>query len=152
MGHFSCQQSIPPRFSGKLNGEKIEKAVLKSYRGSWDVEVVKCGQLFYLKKGWTEFVRNHDLNEGDFAVFEHKSNMRFDVLVFDSSACEKRLSDKSGNKRERTTSGQADNNVRGHHLKRVKLESADSGVYQKRPMAPRNSNSSDHVRQSKGEF
>ncbi|RVX15001.1 B3 domain-containing protein REM5 [Vitis vinifera] len=121
---FRTQLSIPPGFSSKLNGEKMEKAVLTSYKGSWVVEVGKCGQLFHFKEGWEEFVRNHDLNVGDFVVFEHKGSMRFDVLVFDSSACEKRLSNRSGNKRGRTAK-QADGC--DHHVELVKLES-DSRV------------------------
>lgn len=39
----------------------MEKAVLMSYIGSWDVEVGKCHILFHFKKGWEEFVGNHDL-------------------------------------------------------------------------------------------
>ena len=149
--YFSCEQSIPPGFSSKLNGEKMEKAVLTSYKGSWVVEVGKCGQLFHFKEGWEEFVRNHDLNVGDFVVFEHKGSMRFDVLVFDSSACEKRLSNRLGNKRGRTAK-QADSC--DHHVELVKLES-DSRVRERElspPMAQGNNNSHDHVKQLKGEF
>ncbi|XP_034676725.1 B3 domain-containing protein REM14-like isoform X1 [Vitis riparia] len=145
---FRTQLSIPPGFSRKLNGEKMEKAVLTSNKGSWVVEVGKCGQLFHFKEGWEEFVRNHDLDVGDFVVFEHKGSMRFDVLVFDSSACEKRLSNRSGNKRGRTAK-QADSC--DHHVELVKLES-DSRVCERElspPMAQGNNNSHDHVKQLK---
>lgn len=136
----------------------MDKAVLTSYMGSWDVEVGKSGRLLHFTKGWEEFARNHDLNVGDFVVFQQKLKMRFDVLVFDSSGCEKLLSDKpAGNKRGRTA-GQVGS--RGDHVKLIKLES-DSGVSQKelrRPMAQGNNELHDHghvhVRQSisKGEF
>ncbi|RVW50456.1 hypothetical protein CK203_086852 [Vitis vinifera] len=112
---FRTQLSIPPGFSSKLNGEKMEKAVLTSYKG-------------------------HGLSK--------LGSMRFDVLVFDSSACEKRLSNRSGNKRGRTAK-QADGC--DHHVELVKLES-DSRVCERelsRPMAQGNNNSHDHVKQLK---
>lgn len=38
---------------------------------------------------WSEFVESHALHVGDFLVFEHTKDLRFNVLVFDPTACEK---------------------------------------------------------------
>lgn len=39
--------------------------------------------------GWTEFVKDHDLHEGDILVFRHEGDMVFDVIIFEPSACER---------------------------------------------------------------
>ncbi|KAF8377482.1 hypothetical protein HHK36_030862 [Tetracentron sinense] len=72
-----------------INGEKWEKAVLKSGRGSWDVKVSRNSEgRLHLKEGWTAFVKHHKLSVGDFIVFEHKGDMVFHVLLFDKSGYE----------------------------------------------------------------
>ncbi|XP_059637274.1 B3 domain-containing protein REM9-like isoform X2 [Cornus florida] len=43
---------------------------------------------------------HHSLNLGDFAVFEHKGKMHFDVYVFDNSACEKEFVPVAGKKKK----------------------------------------------------
>ncbi|CAK9178592.1 unnamed protein product [Ilex paraguariensis] len=82
--------AIPPAFCRRLRGERLEEAILTSCKGSWHVKVGKCDKgRFYFEKGWDEFVQNHNLNVGDFLVFEQKGQMFFNVVVFDRSACEK---------------------------------------------------------------
>lgn len=109
---FWSEQRIPPAFSCELKGEKTEEAILTSYKGSWLVEVGTCGEHFHFKEGWAEFADGHDLHEGYFLVFEHEGNMRFYVVVFDTSACEKRLRERSGRQGDYSD----------HHVKLLKQE------------------------------
>lgn len=46
------------------------------------------GSVFF-QRGWEEFVSDHDLNTGDFLVFQYDGGRRFTVLVFEPTACEK---------------------------------------------------------------
>ncbi|KAK1273007.1 B3 domain-containing protein [Acorus gramineus] len=44
----------------------------------------------YFENGWQEFVRDHSLKCGEILLFRYDGNARFTVLVFDSSACERK--------------------------------------------------------------
>lgn len=62
------------------------KAVLRSRKGkSWPIKI--NGRR--IENGWKEFALDHDLHVGDFLVIGHAGHMVFDVMVFDSSACER---------------------------------------------------------------
>lgn len=77
-------------FCRRLKGKRLDKAVVRSSQGSWHIKVGKCRKgLLYFEQGWEDFVTHHDLDLGDFVVFEHKGDMVFDAIVFDSSSCEK---------------------------------------------------------------
>ncbi|KAL0384855.1 UNVERIFIED_CONTAM: 60S ribosomal protein L44 [Sesamum radiatum] len=45
--------------------------------------------LMSLKDGWPEFVHAHELDVGDFVVFEHVCDSHFNALIFDLNGCEK---------------------------------------------------------------
>ncbi|CAK7347625.1 unnamed protein product [Dovyalis caffra] len=81
---------MPPAFCKQLTGQTLQKAVLKSSLGLWHVKVGSCckGRL-YFEEEWEDFVKHHGLILGDFVFFQHKGGMVFDVLVLDSSTCEK---------------------------------------------------------------
>lgn len=60
----------------------------------WSVTVSVCGNgsdrpSYYFKAGWETFVKDHRLQEHDFLVFKYGGGMRFSVLVFDKTACER---------------------------------------------------------------
>lgn len=40
--------------------------------------------------GWKEFAAQNDLSVGDILVFKHEGSLIFHVLVFDSTACERK--------------------------------------------------------------
>ena len=42
-----------------------------------------------LQSGWKEFVSAHSIEEGDYLLFKYSGVSSFDVLMFDSSGCEK---------------------------------------------------------------
>uniref|UniRef100_A0AB38Z7F1 B3 domain-containing protein n=1 Tax=Paeonia suffruticosa TaxID=45171 RepID=A0AB38Z7F1_PAESU len=66
---------------------KSDTANLRSSRGGgekiWPVKL--NGRR--LEDGWMDFIRDHDLHEGDFLLFRHLGNFVFDVTVFDPSTC-----------------------------------------------------------------
>ncbi|KAF8388726.1 hypothetical protein HHK36_025406 [Tetracentron sinense] len=63
-----------------------EYVILRSCCGkSWRVKI--NGLRF--EEGWKDFARDHSLRVGDFLVFRYEKDMVFDVLVFDTSACER---------------------------------------------------------------
>ncbi|KAG8632559.1 B3 domain-containing protein REM8 [Manihot esculenta] len=87
---FRSKLSLPVAFCRRLKGKRLDKAVVRSSQGSWHIKVGKCRKgLLYFEQGWEDFVTHHDLDLGDFVVFEHKGDMVFDAIVFDSSSCEK---------------------------------------------------------------
>ncbi|XP_070048343.1 B3 domain-containing protein REM7-like isoform X3 [Nicotiana tomentosiformis] len=42
-----------------------------------------------LEEGWEKFAEEHDLQLGDLLVFKHEGNMEFEVIIFDSSHCDR---------------------------------------------------------------
>ncbi|KAH1131591.1 hypothetical protein J1N35_002969 [Gossypium stocksii] len=60
-------------------------AVLRSYGRTWSVKIRDRR----FEDGWQDFARDHDLHVGDFLVFRYGGNMVFDVVVFDTSACQR---------------------------------------------------------------
>lgn len=84
-------QSLPLAFCKQVSRPDTDKAVLISLKGTWQVKLGKCrnGGIYLFSAGWKDFVLQHGLRIGDFIVFEHKGKLVFDVLIFDSSSCEK---------------------------------------------------------------
>lgn len=80
-------QSIPLSFfkdylKGQIN---CDSAVLRSYGRTWSVKIRDRS----FEDGWQDFAQDHDLHVGDFLVFRYGGNMVFDVVVFDTSACQR---------------------------------------------------------------
>lgn len=89
-------QTIPPAFFPKLKGDNLEKGTIIKGKDIWNVEINRSEKgTISFDKGWEEFVQNHDLRVGDFAVFEHLGDMRFSVTLLDSTGCDKKLLEKS---------------------------------------------------------
>ncbi|XP_074281459.1 putative B3 domain-containing protein At5g66980 [Silene latifolia] len=87
--------AIPISFVEHLeecNGEQDEKAELKDKNGrSWGIKVISKNSRKYFKDGWDTFCKDNDLHVGDFLVFRHQGNLRFEVLIFDSTSCERQI-------------------------------------------------------------
>ncbi|TMW95269.1 hypothetical protein EJD97_009154 [Solanum chilense] len=93
---FHYKLTIPPAFFPKLKGDKSEKGTIIKGKDTWNVEINRSEKgIISFDKGWEEFVQNHDLRVGDFAVFEHLGDMRFSVTLLDSTGCDKKLLEKS---------------------------------------------------------
>lgn len=89
---FHSKITIPPAFCLKLKGDKSEKGTITKGKDTWNVEIVRSKKgIIWFDKGWEEFVQNHYLRVGDFAVFEHLGNMNFSVTLLDSTGCNKKL-------------------------------------------------------------
>ncbi|XP_055960180.1 putative B3 domain-containing protein REM15 isoform X2 [Mercurialis annua] len=81
---------LPVAFCRQVKQQKWDRAILKSCDREWNITVGKGSDgLLYLENGWEDFVNHHALSFGDFVVFEHNGDFIFDVIVFDSSACQK---------------------------------------------------------------
>ncbi|RAL46004.1 hypothetical protein DM860_006158 [Cuscuta australis] len=117
---FRTQLSLPPIISEKLNMVVKEGRIgvkLISRRGMWEVDIHKSknGSGFsFTCNGWEGFVDEHDLQLGDFLVFEHMGNLIFKVTLFDPTCCEKGFPRKlkvcNGMKHEKLDDQKRDNN------------------------------------------
>ncbi|CAH9094070.1 unnamed protein product [Cuscuta epithymum] len=92
MPGFETKLMLPPVICEKLRGiESKGTIMLESQKGRWVVQIAKCeeGNL-WLTEGWNKFVRQHELEVGDFVVFKRMGrSMQFKVTLFDRSCCEK---------------------------------------------------------------
>ncbi|KAM7251944.1 hypothetical protein ACFE04_023827 [Oxalis oulophora] len=88
--NWSTKLSVPLDFMKNFNGEEPKVSTLTSSTGkSWSVLMEKSDKCYFFSKGWSEFVKYHDLKVGDFLVFWLTSNSSFDVVMYSNSACEK---------------------------------------------------------------
>ncbi|KAL6207323.1 hypothetical protein ACLB2K_018289 [Fragaria x ananassa] len=94
---------MPTAFVDKLRGTPPFKCVLRDPGGqSWNVTLKeRAGGLFFCN-GWPKFVMHHCLDEGDFLVLYYTGKHKFDVKIYDESACEMDL---EVSKRRRLTDG-----------------------------------------------
>lgn len=84
---------IPRAFWEHIEAERGKAVSLKGPSGGiWKVNLVKNSEGFIFEDGWKRFVADQCLVVGDFLLFRYGGNSRFKVLVFDSSACEKKKS------------------------------------------------------------
>ena len=73
-----------------LNGQITKVFNLKAPSGeTWLVDVTKNADELLLTSGWNDFARAHELQENDLVIFTYSGNYSFDVLILDSSGCEK---------------------------------------------------------------
>ncbi|KAL6549094.1 hypothetical protein OROHE_008939 [Orobanche hederae] len=56
---------------------------------SWYTELNMVEKGLFLNEGWTDFVRDHNLEQGDAMLFRYDGNLQFTVRIFDRSMCEK---------------------------------------------------------------
>ncbi|XP_051138255.1 B3 domain-containing protein At4g34400-like [Andrographis paniculata] len=84
------KQSIPNEFITQLD-EPLPKAVclLGHYNMPWIASVQNDENKWCLVKGWSKFVKDMKIEEGDFLLFEYFIRGFFDVKVFDPSGMEK---------------------------------------------------------------
>ncbi|XP_077218594.1 B3 domain-containing protein Os01g0723500-like [Tasmannia lanceolata] len=92
LGDFSHHLRIPPSFMKHISKEVSSKrtAILEGPTNKvWHVELSQKTNGTYLQDGWQEFVKAHSLKVSEFLVFRYDGNMRFNVLIFDKTACER---------------------------------------------------------------
>ncbi|XP_059293754.1 B3 domain-containing protein REM16-like [Lycium ferocissimum] len=94
MNDFRRRLRIPVKFvknlkdSHKLLGHKI---LTGPSGNSWVVEVKRRDEddFVFCNDGWETFVKDHCLEDTDLLVFKMNNFTSFDVMIFDSTACEK---------------------------------------------------------------
>nr|XP_016476240.1 PREDICTED: B3 domain-containing protein REM5-like isoform X3 [Nicotiana tabacum] len=83
---FKHALKIPTGFLKYLKGyDHIEHAILRRGSKQWRVKVNGCR----FEVGWADFAQQHDLQLGDLLIFRHEGNMVFEVIIFDSSHCDR---------------------------------------------------------------
>ncbi|XP_009801949.1 B3 domain-containing protein REM10 [Nicotiana tabacum] len=83
---FKNGLKIPVGFLKYLKGhDHIENAILRRDGKKW---LVKLND-YRFEAGWSDFAEHHDLQLGDMLVFRHEGNMEFEVVIFDSSHCDR---------------------------------------------------------------
>lgn len=81
---------MPSKFTNNFNGRISEVVTLKSTSGKiWNIGVSNDNDEVVFRSGWKEFVSAHSIEEGDYLLFKYTGVSAFDVLIFDSSGCEK---------------------------------------------------------------
>ncbi|KAL0403836.1 UNVERIFIED_CONTAM: hypothetical protein Sradi_2024400 [Sesamum radiatum] len=84
-------QEIPSAFTLSIKGTLPNKAILRDqYSNSWQVNVAKAGDTFYLTDGWPKFAGDNFISRGDMLVFECYGKGLFSTKIYDSSGCEKK--------------------------------------------------------------
>ncbi|GAB2285203.1 hypothetical protein Dimus_019654 [Dionaea muscipula] len=88
----SAQQNqlrIPPEFV-RNHGKDLSKwARLTVPDGTvWEVELVKSGEGFCLRRGWDKFMKGFSIGYGYLLLFRYEGNSHFHVIIFDLSATE----------------------------------------------------------------
>lgn len=90
LGDFAKRLKVPPNFLKNISTEASRKVSLQGPSGSkWYVQLVKNVDGTFLTAGWPKFVKDHSLKEHEFLVFQYEGNMHFNVLIFDTTACER---------------------------------------------------------------
>ncbi|KAK1556950.1 hypothetical protein Q3G72_015122 [Acer saccharum] len=80
---------IPEEFVRKFGEELSDVATLRVPNGRvWHVRLTKDGKKIWFHVGWNDFVKYHSICVGSFLVFKYGKNSNFDVLIFDTTACE----------------------------------------------------------------
>ncbi|KAJ0011044.1 hypothetical protein Pint_34525 [Pistacia integerrima] len=80
---------IPQMFVKKFGNELSDIATLEVPNGRvWLIGLTKDGTKIWFRDGWHDFVQYHSIAVGYFLVFKYLKNSTFQVLIFDSTACE----------------------------------------------------------------
>ncbi|XP_042493948.1 B3 domain-containing protein Os11g0197600-like [Macadamia integrifolia] len=95
---FHQHLSIPSRFLQCLKDDLsltdsllCGRAILKGPSSkTWEMELIRTQDGLFFQNGWSDFVRDHNLQEGNILFFMYNGNLNFHVLIFDhESFCEK---------------------------------------------------------------
>ncbi|KAJ0076892.1 hypothetical protein Patl1_36268 [Pistacia atlantica] len=80
---------IPQMFVKRFGNELSDIATLEVPNGRvWLIGLTKDGSKIWFRDGWHDFVQYHSISVGYFLVFKYLKNSTFQVLIFDSTACE----------------------------------------------------------------
>ncbi|KAJ9170773.1 hypothetical protein P3X46_018853 [Hevea brasiliensis] len=89
---FKKKLRIPPLFVRVFERIMPKKPILKSEQGNFPVSVKSNDNGYFIKRGWKKFVKNHELQMGDFLVFNLlDDNKTFEVDMYGPTCCLKGL-------------------------------------------------------------
>ncbi|KAH1090956.1 hypothetical protein J1N35_018213 [Gossypium stocksii] len=57
----------------------------------WQVDLVKCDNKMYFRKGWRRFIDKNSVVDGNFIIFNNAGACVFDVKIYEFDACEKSI-------------------------------------------------------------
>lgn len=81
---------IPSKFVKHLEGKASGTVSLMGPSGNtWHADLAHQTDGVFILDGWTAFVRDHFLENGDSLVFRYDGNLHFTIQIFDQSSCEK---------------------------------------------------------------
>ncbi|MBA0856981.1 hypothetical protein Goshw_005821 [Gossypium schwendimanii] len=67
-------------------------ATLRNCNGQcWQVDLVKCDNKMYFRKGWRRFIDENSVVDGNFLIFNYVGGCVFDVKIYEFDACEKSI-------------------------------------------------------------
>ncbi|KAL8245066.1 hypothetical protein R6Q59_011324 [Mikania micrantha] len=79
--------SIPKSFRKHLKSRRKNRVViLRRGNQKWEV---KMGKDWVFGEGWDSFMADNGVQDFDIVVFKHQENMVFDIIVFDTTWCER---------------------------------------------------------------
>lgn len=90
--HCSLNLRIPDAFQDHITGKIPNRVIIKNRIGKlWPVEVVNVGNGLCFQGGWSRFVLDNALQEGEFMVFKYNGHHVFEVLILGINGCEREL-------------------------------------------------------------
>ncbi|KAK0581587.1 hypothetical protein LWI29_015502 [Acer saccharum] len=111
---------IPEKFV-RIFGDELSAAVvtLTVPNGQvFRVNLTKDGTKFWFDHGWHDFIQYHSIGVGYFLVFKYRKNSSFNVLIFDTTACEIKYPYNDNDVKKK--------NEKQNSLHKVEMENADS--------------------------
>ncbi|KAA3456234.1 B3 domain-containing protein [Gossypium australe] len=67
-------------------------ATLRNCNGQcWQVDLVKCDNMMYFRKGWRRFIDENSVLNENFLIFNYVGGCVFDVKIYGFDACEKSI-------------------------------------------------------------
>ncbi|KAL1536053.1 B3 domain-containing protein-like protein [Salvia divinorum] len=84
---------IPPDFVDKFGEDIPARCRITERRGgdmSWEVDMKKVNDCWFLEKGWPNFAQDNLLRDGDFLTFCYVAKSLFHVQIFSPNGCAKR--------------------------------------------------------------
>uniref|UniRef100_A0A7C8ZJU3 TF-B3 domain-containing protein n=1 Tax=Opuntia streptacantha TaxID=393608 RepID=A0A7C8ZJU3_OPUST len=114
--HCSRNLRIPDAFQDHITGKIPNRVIIKNGIGKlWPVQIVENGDGLYFQGGWSRFVLDNSLQEGEFMVFKYNGHHVFEVLILGINGCERELTVEED---EEGGSSQVDNGEVGEEMEK----------------------------------
>ncbi|CAI9099053.1 OLC1v1035814C1 [Oldenlandia corymbosa var. corymbosa] len=82
---------LPVAWTNEMEGKLPKKAFLRDRYGNiWQVELSTDQDKTYFHQGWPAFIKQNDLEKGDFIIFMFDGILVFDVRLLGIDSCDKR--------------------------------------------------------------